>query len=83
MDLGGTAVKLNATLLDANTEEHEHRFGAGARFSTLAAYERGAARLPLEVSFAHYQSVAGSGGATPRLSVDQVRVTVYRRLFGR
>ena len=82
-NLDGAAVTIDASVLNAGTEETEQRLSAGATFSTVDAWTRGTARLPLEVSFAHYQSVAGTGGLAPKLVVDQVRFTVYRRLFGR
>ena len=77
------AALLKVTDAEGSTEETEQRLSAGATFSTVDAWTRGTARLPLEVSFAHYQSGAGTGGLAPKLVVDQVRFTVYRRLFGR
>lgn len=58
-------------------EQYEHRLGAAITYSSLTAYQRGAARLPLEVSVSHFQSTGGSGGFTPKLSHDEVTVRYY------
>ena len=73
---------LDASTLNLETEAREHRFGGGISYSTLAAYERGKARLPLEVTLFHYETTAGSGGNTPKLATDQVQLRFYTRLFG-
>ncbi len=61
----------------------EHRFGASVAYSTVAAWERGAARWPIEVSLSHFQTTAGSGAAVPKLTHDDVTVRWYWRPFGR
>jgi hypothetical protein len=58
-------------------QQREHRLGAAISYSSLTAYERGAARLPLEVSLSHFQSTGGSGVFTPKLSHDEVTVRYY------
>jgi hypothetical protein len=82
-DLNGQPLTLDAAALDLETEAREHRFGGGFSYSTVAAHEQGKARIPLEVTYFHYQTTLGSGGNVPKLSGDQVQVRVYRRLFGR
>lgn len=82
-DLNGQPLVLDASALDLETEAREHRFGGGVTYSTVAAYENGKARVPLEVSYFHYQTTLGSGGNVPKLSGDQVQLRVYRPLFGR
>ena len=58
-------------------QQREHRLGAAVAYSSLSAYERGKARLPLEVSLSHFQSTSGSGVFTPKLSHDEVTVRYY------
>lgn len=82
-DLNGLPVTINASILNAETEATEHRFGGGISYSTVAAHARGEARVPLEVSWLRRISVSGSGGNVPRLSQDQVQIRWYGRLFGR
>lgn len=76
-------VTLDASMLDYGTEQVEHRLGVGFTYSTVAAAERGKAWLPIEVSLLHAQTVRGVAGYVPQLSVDQLRVRAYLRVFGR
>jgi len=55
------------------------RLGLGFRLSTVNAYTRGRARYPIEVSFAHLQTVTGDAGL-PKASRDQIQLRVYYRL---
>lgn len=82
-DLNGQSITLDASSLDQETEAREHRFGGGVSYSTVAAYERGLARVPLEVTYFHYETTLGSGGNVPKLSQDQLQIRLYARLFGR
>lgn len=75
-------VTLDASSLNAQTEQVEHRLGGGFSFSTVAAFSRDRARLPLEVTYFHFQTTRGAGGNTPKLFSDQIQVRVYARLFG-
>ena len=70
-------------MLNQETEASEHRLGVGFSYSTLAAYMRGKAGLPFEISYFHFQTTLGSGGNVPKLSQDQVQIRMYRKLFGR
>ncbi len=81
-NLNGQQVTLDASTLDLETEAREHRFGGGISYSTVAAYEKGKAGLPFELTLFHYETTAGSGGNTPKLSSDQVQLRFYTRLFG-
>ena len=74
-------VSLDASILGVGTEQTEQRIGGGATFSTLRAYDRGRARVPVEVQLLHWQSVSGSGYAPKRFST-QVQLRYYVRLFG-
>lgn len=76
-----TPVALDASILDADTEQSEQRVGGGASFSTLRAYDRGRARLPLEVQVLHWQTVSASG-YVPKQFSTQVQLRYYTRLFG-
>jgi hypothetical protein len=76
-------VTLDAATLGLGTEQIEHRIGAGFVYSTLAAVRRSRARLPLEISYSHLQTVSGSGRTQYKFFTDQVQVRVYTRLFGR
>jgi len=82
-DLNGQSVTLDAATLGLGTEAREHRFGGSVTYSTVAAFERGRARIPLEISYLHFQTTRGALGFVPKLSEDQVQVRVYGRLFGR
>jgi hypothetical protein len=62
---------------EAMSQQREHRLGAAVSYSSLTAYDRGKARLPLEVSLSHFQSTGGSGVFTPKLSHDEVTVRYY------
>ena len=78
----GDSVSLDASVLAAETEEREHRIAAGISYSTLAGGNRGRARLPIELSYQHWWSIAGSGGRTPRAAQDVVQLRAYLTLFG-
>jgi hypothetical protein len=76
-----TPVALDASILGADTEQTEQRVGGGASFSTLRAYDRGRARIPLEVQLLHWQTVSGSGYVAKQFST-QIQLRYYTRLFG-
>jgi len=75
-------VKLDASTLNQQTFLKEHRLGGGVAFSTIGAFERGKAKLPMEITFFHFQTTRGYGGNVPKLFSDQVQVRIYARLFG-
>ena len=82
-DLAGNAVTLDAAILGLYTESSEHRLGIGATYSTVATVAKHKSGLPLDISYFHYETTLGSLGRVPKISVDQVTMRVYQRLFGR
>ena len=78
----GSEVTLDASVLDAETSERQHRVAVGVSYSTLAANASGRGRLPLEISYQHWWPVSGAGGRTPRAARDVVQLRVYTSLFG-
>ena len=79
----GTAVTFDAAPLGLETRGREQRAGLGVVYSTMAAFARGRSRLPVEVSWLHSETLAGAGGAVPRLSIDQLSLRVYAQLLNR
>lgn len=73
---------LNASNLNQQTEMKEHRLGGGVSFSTVAAFQKGKMKIPLEVTYFHFQTTRGWGGNQPKIFSDQVQIRVYTRLFG-
>jgi hypothetical protein len=66
----------NAPLFAASMEQ---RVGFGFAYSTLARYARGRASIPIEVLYAHLETIAGSGGLTPKLAREQIELRIYYR----
>ena len=64
-------------LFDATTEQ---RVGFGFGYSSLARYARGRTRVPFEAFLSQLQTIAGSGGLTPRYTRTQLELRVYYRL---
>jgi hypothetical protein len=73
---------LNANTLNQETSVLEHRIGWGLTFSTVAAFARGKAKFPLDLQYFNSQTISGAGGAVPKLSIHQLQLRVYGRLFG-
>ena len=63
--------------LGLQTSATEHRLGWGLTFSALAAYDRGKAKLPVEVQYFNSRTVAGAGGMVQNLSMHQLQVRWY------
>ncbi len=82
-DLNQNIDRIDASVLGLYTEMSESRMGIGATYSTVATVARLKAGLPFDISYFHYETTLGSLGRVPKISVDQVTVRVYRRLFGR
>ena len=80
-DLSGQPVALDASILGAGTKQTGQRVGGGASFSTLRAFDRGRARLPIEVQLTHWQTLSGDG-YLPKQFSTQVQLRYYTRLFG-
>jgi len=74
-------VALDASILGVDTEQSEQRVGAGLTFSTLRAFDRGRANLPIDVQVFHSQTVSGEG-YVPKRFTTQVQLRYYSRLFG-
>ncbi|MGI8499015.1 MAG: hypothetical protein ACR2OG_15695 [Gemmatimonadaceae bacterium] len=81
-NLAGVDTTLNATALNGETEQREHRLTGGLVFSTVAPFTKGKFGIPLELSYQHSESVRGYGGRTPRIFQDLIQFRIYARLFG-
>jgi hypothetical protein len=68
-------------VLDAGTERREQRYMASISYSTMAAYYRGRASIPMEVTYSFGQSLSGVGNQ-PKQFVQGVGLRFYSRLFG-
>jgi hypothetical protein len=79
---GFADITLDASTLDLETEQTEHRFGGGLSFSNLYSFEQGKAKLPFEVTYLHWQTTKGAGGNQPKFFTDQIQLRLYARLFG-
>lgn len=75
-------ITLNAATLNQQTEAFEHRIGGGFTFSTVAAFDEGKSKVPLELIFHHFQTTRGFGGNVPKLFVNQLQLRVYARILG-
>ena len=75
-------VTLNAATLNQETALTEHRLGGGVTFSTIASFNKGKSKLPLEVFYTHFQTTKGTGGSVPKIFSDQIQVRLYMRIFG-
>ena len=58
------------------------RVGLGIRYSTVDGYQRGRARYPIEVSFAHLETVTGDAGLAKQ-SREQIEIRLFYQLFRR
>ncbi|MFL5584758.1 MAG: hypothetical protein ACJ78K_07825 [Gemmatimonadaceae bacterium] len=79
---GFSDITLDASTLNLETEQTEHRLGGGISFSNLFSFEEGKARLPFELTYLHWQTVKGAGGNQPKFFTDQIQLRLYARLFG-
>jgi hypothetical protein len=79
---GFSDLTINASTLDLETEQTEHRLGGGISFSNLYSFEQGKAKLPFEVTYLHWQTMGGSGGNQPKFFTDQIQLRLYARIFG-
>lgn len=83
LDPLGVFRTLDADVLDAQSDWNEHRFAWTVSYSTLGAVTRGKARLPIEIAYAHEQSISSSAGIVPRRWEDRLQLRYYTRFFGR
>lgn len=80
---GGTFLSPpDPSILGKGSAQQEHRFGASIAYSTVASWEAGHARWPIEVTLTHFQTTSGSGTAVPKLAYDGVTFRWYWRPFG-
>ena len=79
---GFADITLDASTLDLETEQKEHRLGGGISFSNLFSFEQGKAKIPFEVTYLHWQTVKGEGGNQPKFFTDQIQLRLYARIFG-
>ena len=79
---GFADVNLDASTLNLETEQTEHRFGGGISFSNLYSFDQGKAKIPFEVTYLHWQTMGGSGGNQPKFFTDQIQLRLYARIFG-
>ena len=80
-DLDSNSVTVDAGILGVGTDATEQRIGGGLSYSTLRAFDRGRASIPLDIQLLHTQSISGSGYA-PKRFLTQVQLRYYTRLFG-
>jgi hypothetical protein len=78
---GFSDITLDASTLNLETEQKEHRVGGGLSFSNLYEFEQKRAKIPFEVTYLHWQTVKGTGNV-PKAFTDQIQVRLYARLFG-
>ena len=82
-DLNGNIITLNASVLGMYTEATESRLGIGATYSTVANVTKHKSGIPFDISYFHSETTLGSLGRVPKISVDQVTMRIYQKLFGR
>ena len=73
----GEPVVLDASILNLETEQREDRVSIGLGYSTLTSVARRRARIPLEIFMQYGESIRGSGGKTPKLSVGVMHIRAY------
>lgn len=73
----GEPVTLDASILDVETEQREDRVSIGLGYSTLTSVARKRARIPIEIFLQYGESIRGSGGKTPKVSVSVMQVRAY------
>lgn len=79
---GFADITLDASTLNLETAQKEHRLGGGISFSNLYSFDQGKAKLPFEVTYLHWQTVKGWGGNQPKFFTDQIQLRLYARIFG-
>jgi hypothetical protein len=73
---------IDLTVLDSATAYTEQELGVGFTFSTLSAHSIGLAKVPMEVTYQHVETLKAEGAFLPKRARDEIRVRVYLRLFG-
>ncbi|HSJ65812.1 MAG TPA: hypothetical protein VK922_18165 [Gemmatimonadaceae bacterium] len=81
-ELPPEGLPFEAEVLDSATAYTVQELGVGFTYSTMAAKARGLARLPIEVTYQHVESLSASDGYVPKRRRDEVRIRVYLSVFG-
>src|SRR5438105_3244361 len=79
---GFADITIDASTLDLETEQTEHRFGGGLSFSNLYSFDQGKARVPFEVTYLHWQTMGVSGVNMAEFFTNQIQLRLYARNFG-
>jgi hypothetical protein len=79
---GGSDATLDASVLGVGSERVEHQLAASISFSTVALARTGNARWPMELTYVHMRSVAGTGRMHAWVG-DQVGLRVYTERWRR
>jgi hypothetical protein len=72
-----------AALLDRGTEQTLQELGFTGTFSSVDAYARGKASIPVHIRASYFRPLGGSGGLTPKGSRFEAGVTLYQAIWGR
>ncbi|MFN8572635.1 MAG: hypothetical protein U0132_11320 [Gemmatimonadaceae bacterium] len=80
-DLAGATQSIDASILNTNSAQREQRVGGGITYSTLASWQRGQARWPLEVTVTRQQTIAGTN-ALVKATTTSFGLRYYARVFG-
>jgi hypothetical protein len=72
-----------AEIMNQETEQDLQEIGFSATFSTVEAYGRGEASLPVQVRAAFLTPLTGGGGQTPKGGRFEAGVSIFRTFWGR
>jgi hypothetical protein len=75
-----TAGGIAMPVMGIGTDFTEQRVGGGVAFSNAHAVSLGESKIPFDVSYLHSETIAGSGGALPKLINDEIMIRLYYRL---
>ena len=73
----------NMTAPSVTPATTEQNLGLGFSYSAVARYASGHSPLPIEMTYAHLETITASGGLVPKYNRDMVEVRIYYRLFRR
>ena len=71
---------LSVPAMGVGTDFTEQRVGGGIAFSNAHAVSQGKSKIPFDVSYLHTETIAGSGGALPKIINDEILIRLYYRL---
>ncbi len=72
----------SASVLDLETEQNLRELGFTATYSSVEAFDRGEASIPVFIRVTYFRPMGGSGGMTPKGGRFQAGVTIYKTLWG-